>query len=504
MKLRSFRLRASMALLGGTMVAAATFMACSGDDDIEPSCPAAIPAPAEFTFTVGTPVSGNPYAGSNHKFTFYSLPSGIGWNNTTGFQGTPTVAAPKALYTHAEECADGTPVTFPNKIMITVVGGSADAGTDAGGDSGVDGGPGDGGSDSGTCTGLLNPAGSGIALGVDDTNAVLGDLDKDGKLDAIVVSRGQNKVSVLLGKGDGTFGARTDFATAVNPIGVAIGDLNGDAKLDVVVTSAPNGVAGAVSVLLGNGTGGLGAKADFATGEGTQNVAIADVNADGKLDVVTSNFVAGNASVLLGNGAGGLGGKTDFATVASPGQLVVADVNGDGKPDLLVVSGAANQLSVLLGSGTGTFAAHTEFATDVSPNGLAVGDLNGDGKLDVVTSNSIIAVNPSVMSILLGNGNGTFAAKTSINTGRFPGSVKLVDMDLDGKLDIVASAAGVDQIVVHRGLGTGAFAAIETFSTGVGTGPFGIAIGTLNAGTRPDVFGIMSAVDQAKVLLSCP
>lgn len=368
-------------------------------------------------------------------------------------------------------------------------------------DDGDGGDAGDGGK---TCTALLGAPPPAIGLRTDNTGLALIDLDKDNVLDAVIASRQSRVVSVLLGNGNGSFKPRVDYAAGVNSADVAVGDLNGDGKADVVATSAPNGAAGAVSVLLGNGDGTLQAKVDYATGQGTLTVALAKLDGDAVLDVVAVNSTDNTVSVLVGNGDGTFQGKVDYATGTTPGAVAVADVDGDGKNDVVVVSGTGSTVSVLRGNGDGTLQAKVDYTTDTQPTGLALGDLNGDGKPDIVTSNSTGAVNPSVLSVLLNAGDGTFLAKSSLATGRFPSAVRLADMDGDTKLDIVCAAAGADAIAVHRGNGDGTFVAPQSFTTGAGTGPSMLAVGKLRGAARPDVFALLGATDQATVLSGCP
>jgi hypothetical protein len=159
------------------------------------------------------------------------------------------------------------------------------------------------------------------------------------------VTRAANTVSVLLGVGDGTFGAKTDFATGATPVAVALGDLNRDGKLDLVVT---NQGANTVSVLLGVGDGTFGAKTDFATGTTPAGIALGDLDRDGDLDLVVTNQGANTVSALSGSGTGSFGGMNSFATGMTPVVVAIADLNGDGKVDLVVANQGANTVSVFL------------------------------------------------------------------------------------------------------------------------------------------------------------
>ena len=187
------------------------------------------------------------------------------------------------------------------------------------------------------------------------------------------------------------------------------------------------------------------ARSDYALGY-SKSVAVGDFNGDGKPDIVTVNSgiynsATGNydnplVSVLLNNGNGAFAAKTDYAVGSGPVSVAVGDFNGDGKPDLVTVnSGIYNSatgnydnpsVSVLLNNGNGTFAARRDYAAGNTPRSVAVGDFNGDGKPDIVTANVGINNrvtgnydNPSV-SVLLNNGNGTFAAKTNYAVGKQP------------------------------------------------------------------------------------
>ena len=178
----------------------------------------------------------------------------------------------------------------------------------------------------------------------------MADLNGDGKKD-LVTANSANTVSVLLGNGDGSFAAMTDFAVGVAPRAVAVADLNRDGKQDLVTANAD---ANAVSVLLGNGHGSFAAKADFAVGVAPRAVAVGDFNGDGNKDLVTANGGAGapaygtKASVLLGNGAGRFARRADFIVGMVPASVVVGDFNGDGKQDFVTANETANSVSVML------------------------------------------------------------------------------------------------------------------------------------------------------------
>ncbi len=209
-------------------------------------------------------------------------------------------------------------------------------------------------------------------------------------------------MSVLLGRGDGTFAPNSDYPTGGGPNDLALGDLNRDGSLDVVTADADGNVA----VLLGRGDGTLAPRTDYAASLGKPNiryarpygVAVGDFNGDRNPDVgvVTSGADSGGfkaISVLLGRGDGTLAPMTAYEAdhyYEGPVKVAVGDFNGDGHPDLAVADqgGATGGASVLPGNGDGTFAPRTEYATNSNSQSVAVGDFNEDGRPDLALANN--------------------------------------------------------------------------------------------------------------------
>src|SRR5207247_449692 len=184
------------------------------------------------------------------------------------------------------------------------------------------------------------------------------------------------------------------------------------------------------------------------------------LDGDGKPDLVAVANAANTVSVLLGNGDGSFGVKTDYGTTSNPRSVAIGDVNGDGQPDLVTANGS-NTVSVLLGTSDGTFGARTDFGTGINPSSVAIGDLNADGRPDLAVANYSGPVTfypyASTVSVLLGNGDGTFGTSTDFGAGYNPSSVTIDDLNADGRPDLAVANAGSNTVSVLLGNGEGSF-----------------------------------------------
>lgn len=275
-----------------------------------------------------------------------------------------------------------------------------------------------------------------------------------------------------------TVGVRLDVATATGPRAVQVADLNADGKLDLVTA---NGGSNSVSILLGAGGGAYLPRTDIATAGNAQAVAIDDVNGDGKLDLAVACYAANVVSLMLGNGAGGFGPRTDFATGSQPQFVKIADVNNDGRPDLITADGGSSTVSVLLGNGSGGFAPRVGYPTAFNAFMVQAADLNSDGNLDLAVAD----YGASSISVLLGNGAGGFGAKTDFATGSTTSSVVVADLNNDGKVDLLATDQNAKAISVLLGNGLGSFAAKTDFP--VNGGPATAVVADLNNDGKLDV-----------------
>ncbi len=350
----------------------------------------------------------------------------------------------------------------------------------------------------------------------------IGDLNGDGIPDLVLANSWSDNVSVLLGNGDGTFGAKTDFGTGVTPFSVAIGDLNRDGIPDLAV--ANHGYLarpGTVSVLLGLGDGTFGAKTDVWEADGAYSLAIGDLNADGNPDLAVAicgrdpspNLPgSGTVLVLLGEGDGTFQAKASLETGINPISVAIGDLNRDGNLDLAVANYGSNTVSVLLGNGIGSFGARTDFATGRLPRSVAIGDLNGDGKPDLAVANGGDYNTPgNTVSVLLGDGKGAFGPKTDFATGLWPVSVAIGDLNGDRNLDLavtnvyadtglVADTSYTFSVSVLLGDGKGTFGAKTDFETGYRA--VSVAIGDLNGDGKLDLAVANMGTNTASVFLN--
>jgi hypothetical protein len=322
------------------------------------------------------------------------------------------------------------------------------------------------------------------------------DMNGDGKLDLVVLndcsvvnSCPSAAVGVLLGNGDGTFQPAV-VTTVGQPVpefdALAVADVNGDGKPDVILATCceANGDAEA-TVLLGNGDGTFQPPVSYDTllRSDSSPIAVADVNGDGKPDLVAVGWYNSSVSVLLGNGDGTFQPPLIAAIPANPFGLNVADVNNDGKPDLLICNGGSE--AVMLGNGDGTFQQPGNLVFPLGgTESAAVADLNRDGFLDIVVPTADFA------GVLLGNGNGTFQSEINYDFGDStdPWAVAVADINGDGLPDVILSGGlyTPGTVGVLLGNGDGTFQPATLFDASAFS-PVAIAVGDFNGDGLPDV-----------------
>ncbi len=255
--------------------------------------------------------------------------------------------------------------------------------------------------------------------------------------------------------------SKIDYASDLTPNDVTTTEFTTSGHLDLATATGND----TISVLLGNGTGTFPTHVQYAVPGNPYAIIHGDFNGDGKQDIATADQYSSQASVLLGNGDGTFQGHKEYATAVggAPVALATADLNGDGYLDLVVVNYKTNNVSVLLGNGDGTFKTHVEYATGNGPMGVAIGDLNGDGKLDLVVANST----DNTVSVLLGNGDGTFQTAVPYATANTPTCVVLGNFTTSDTLDVAVATSG-KLLSVLLGNGNGTLQNAVNYSIGAG------------------------------------
>lgn len=344
------------------------------------------------------------------------------------------------------------------------------------------------------------------AAGSSPFAVAIADFDNDGKSDLAVGNNSGSTISILTGAGDGTFDPAVHYAAASGPFGVTVGDFDRDGNADVAVASYN---AGKVSVLLGNGDATFAAAVHYNTAAGASAVATGDFNGDGSPDLAVSNHTANNVSILLGNGSGTFLSAVHYAVGSGPYSVAVGDLNGDGKSDLavanansdLAVEVVLNSVSILLGTGTGTFLPDLQIATGgYEPNHLSLTDLNNDGKTDIVVANTGSSTITVIMNVGVCASNcNTIAAPALYAVTGTPHSLTAGDFDRDGILDIAAATRGANSVSIVLGNGDGTFYAGVV--AGVGTNPDSITSGDFDRDGDLDLAVANSGSGNASVLL---
>jgi hypothetical protein len=302
-------------------------------------------------------------------------------------------------------------------------------------------------------------------------NTAVGDVNNDGKLDIVVSQAGY--VAVFYGNGDGTFRTGPRYAGLpgnLNPVSLA--DIDGDGNLDIVLGTGSGGIFAAAccgevlepplfQILMGRGDGTFVDsvalnQGKYGNGEYTvagPQIATGDFNGDGKPDVLvfssSNTQVTSTLQMLPGNGSGALSGAVSSPVNLTPSMLVGANMNTGSRPDAVLVGLAAGsgspQLSVLLNQGNGTFAQEQDYALPNPAVSLAVGDFNGDGRMDVavgVAPGLGTTTGPSGVYVFFGQPNGTLALPVKIDDSLNPTGLVAADINGDGRADLVVADQG--------------------------------------------------------------
>jgi hypothetical protein len=341
-----------------------------------------------------------------------------------------------------------------------------------------------------------------VALGFSPISPVAGDFNGDGRQDLAFTNFDTGQLSVVLGRGDGTFGAPVRFEVGDFPFGPFPGDFNGDGREDLAfrIRGVAQEPGNAEVVLLGaaDGTFADPLRSVFSMNITSTSLAAGDLNNDGRLDLVTSLIKSDRAATFLGQGDGAFQDGTPLAAGTAPVSVQTGDFNGDGRLDLATASYLAGDVTVALGLGDGTYQDAVRFAVGIQPVSLVLGDFNGDGCLDLATANS----GSDDVSVLLGRGDGTFRSEVRLAVGTVPVFLLAADVNGDGRLDLATANYVSGDVSLLCGRGDGTFQP-ET-RTAAGTAPIALANGDFNRDGRCDLAVVSQTSDEVTVFLARP
>jgi len=332
----------------------------------------------------------------------------------------------------------------------------------------------------------------GYKVGQDPSAVASGDFDGDGLLDLAVVNRKSNDLSVLLGRGDGTFTKQQRFPVSEAPDQLTVADLDQDGVLDLIITSSTSGHA---VWLKGRGDGTFElAKPSLDLGYVTTALLIEDLNGDEFPDLVTVDGEQNMVAVRFGEGDGHFVSASVLSVGRSPRSIVRGDFNGDGRWDLAVVNFLSGTVSLLLGQGDGTFIKLKEAWAAEFPYHLVAGDFDGDGATDLAVFDSV----NQRLGLLLGQGDGTFREGQVIELSGYSGPIATGDFDGDGIGDVVISGSLRSSVAVLFSASARIVEEIEVSSR-----PGSIAVGDFDQDGRDDCAVISRAAEEIFIRSAC-
>lgn len=309
----------------------------------------------------------------------------------------------------------------------------------------------------------------------------LGDLDGDLIVDIAALNTDASTITLFFGEGDLLFGNRTMLPTNAGPQDIALADLDGNGTLDVIVAESFADTDGAVAVRLGNGDGTFQEPRSFQAGNTPTAIAVGDMNGDAFLDIVVSNSRSGDVSVLLGDGDGGFAEARTFVTDAEPVAVALADMDDDGATDVVAVTKAESGTAVRARNlGGGSLHAVEDLLVGLPPSAITSGDIDDDAFPELVVGTSTgeaMIFSPQVQ--------GGFKLIQSLNIGGLLRGIVAYDLDGDARLDLAVADEEGDRAVIMKGLGGGQFG--SPVSIALEPRPSSITVGDFNADGRVDV-----------------
>jgi hypothetical protein len=345
------------------------------------------------------------------------------------------------------------------------------------------------------------------AAGDQPFSVVAADFNHDGNLDLAVANSLSPYLTILLGNGDGTFryGPQSPKTPAYENY-VTVGDFNNDGTPDLLALSLSNPCK-CITVLIGNGDGTFQEAINTETSFGVQTLGVGDFNGDGKLDLATAGTVGASSAVniLLGNGDGSFSyGASYPGTEVEPQAIAVADFNHDNRLDFAVAA-LFGGITVFLGNGDGTFRPEPEYRV-TAPGWVAAADLTGDGNVDLVVANNESTLGNAGVTVLMGEGDGTFHSAKYYPCANETYYVAAGDFNGDRKPDLVVANYGGDNVSILLNTGAVAFSPTMPLNfkkQAVGTKSNPQAVTLTNTGTTALRIASMKASSEFGVASTC-
>ncbi|CAF1186071.1 unnamed protein product [Rotaria sordida] len=313
------------------------------------------------------------------------------------------------------------------------------------------------------------------------SSIAVGDFNNDNQLDIIVANNGTGNIGIFLGHSNGTFLAQKEYSIGFNshPQYITVGDINKDYKLDIIIADSSNNRVHILSEYE-NGTFTTITTFDTISQSNPVWIAVADFDHDNQSDIVVANYGTNNVLVLTNYSIKPSARKTICydGPESSVLSVAVSDFNNDNILD--IVFSVRSGILILTGLGNGIFGRKAMYSTghDGIPQYICAGDVNNDSRMDIVIADKIF----DGVGVFLGYGNGNFSIMMSYSTGigSKPWWIALSDINNDHRLDIVSANTYTSSIGIFLGNGDGTFATMISYSTGINSQPYSVAVGDIN------------------------
>ncbi len=342
-----------------------------------------------------------------------------------------------------------------------------------------------------------------VATGASPNWVAMADFDGDGDNDLATANFGGDSVSIFVNEGQGVFALARNLPAGDTPSSVIATDFSRDGRPDLLVSTFDQFLGPSVMFFRNLGGAAFANGVSYASSSVSEMVTSADLDNNGGLDAITANSFDDSVSLLAGGGNGAFGVPVIASAGNGPSAVVAADLDNDGDVDLAVSNELDDAVAVLRNQGIGNFLPPILFHVGSLPRSIAAADFDNDGDIDLVTANTgSVSDGADTLSVLLNNGNGTFATARSLAVGANPVFVEAVDLNRDGRADLAVVNMGTvaedSGVAVLLNAGNGTFGAPVLFEAGLG--PVALAAGDLDGDGDVDL-AVADFADNQLILL---